>query len=323
MNIGVVIVTYANRHDYCKKVILKAISFSEVKKIVVVDNGVSELSSNVLRELEITSQKLIIHRMGHNSGSAKGFKEGLTRIKKEAIDLVWILDDDNEPRGDALKYLLNAWRTINSKNNPMIALLSYRPDRLIYKRAIQERNPYLMLGLKNSFLGFHFMSKFKASSPNESINTSIDIGNVAVAPYGGLFFSISLLDNIGLPNEEFFLYGDDYDFSYRITKNDGKIYLVTKSIVEDLEKSFHLKKKGLLNTRFFNTDSKNRIFYSVRNGIVFEQNFVENKFLYSINAVIYTVLILLLLLTRPKQLWKFKFILKGIFSSFKFKNDKT
>ena len=56
-------------------------------------------------------------------------------------------------------------------------------------------------------------------------------------PYGGLFFHRSIIDIIGLPDTNYFLYGDDFDFSYRITKKGGKIFLVTQSVIEDLEKS--------------------------------------------------------------------------------------
>src|SRR5690606_28210573 len=108
------------------------------------------------------------------------------------------------------------------------------------------------------------------------------------------------------------------DFSYRITKQEGDIILITNSKINDLETSFHLKKDNNKSNRYFKTDSKFRIYYSVRNGIRFEsENFVYNIFVYKLNMAFYLILLFLLFCTKPKEFKKFKIIISAIIAAFK------
>jgi GT2 family glycosyltransferase len=130
-----------------------------------------------------------------------------------------------------------------------------------------------------------------------------------------MFFKKELLKEIGYPREEFFLYGDDHDFSYRITKAGGAIILVLDSVIHDLEVSFHLDKtasKRHINSRFFKTESRNAIYYSTRNSIVFEQNFVKHPFEYRINRYLYLLALAFAMLLRFQHLWKLPLIMKAI-----------
>ena len=115
-------------------------------------------------------------------------------------------------------------------------------------------NLRILLGRVNGFIGFHifdFHSKIirflKKVSLKKNVNQYMseiadkctcdkNWGTVPVAPYGGLFFHKKLIDIIGYPMEDLFLYQDDFEYTYRITKNGGKIYLILNSTVKDLEK---------------------------------------------------------------------------------------
>ncbi len=319
-NIAVVTVTYGDRSVYFNRVLNKLNTIELIKYIVLVDNLVKDQSIDDLEKLKKTiGKKLIVLRQGFNSGSAKGFKDGIEKANQLDIDFIWLLDDDNLPQDDSLDNLLLSTKTLGAIKEKKYALLSYRPDREIYKKAIDERKPSAMLGPVNSFLGFHVVSKIKnrLNKKSRQPENNQNIGLVTVAPYGGLFFHKSLINDIGLPNEDYYLYGDDFDYSYRITKDCGGIYLVVDSVVNDLEQSFHLKKENekVLSNRLIKTNSKDRIFYSVRNGIVFEQNFVSNRLLYLINAILHLSLTFIILLLNPKHLWKYKYYVKGIKAS--------
>lgn len=317
MKVTVVTVTYGNRFKYLKQVI-DSLKEQDVDKIVIVSNGSDEESLNKLRELISKTSCIELIDLEENTGSANGFHEGIKYACDNGDEYIWLLDDDNKPKKNSLKVLKEEWvNLINEYTYESLALLSYRNDRKIYSDAINFGNPRLMLGTDNSFLGFNLFDKTKSFFIKTKIKEIMDKdkGVVSVAPYGGLFFHRSLITKIGLPDIGYYLYGDDYDFTYRITKNNGKIFLIKRSEIIDLETSFHLIKNKGFNSRYFNTDSKNRIFYSVRNGIVFEQNFVTNKFIYLINAGFYLVVIFMLLLFNPKHLRKFKYITKGVYSA--------
>ena len=321
-NVGVVLVSYKDRSKYFERVIQKLNEFQEVSTIVLVDNGITGTSANRLQKLQNETDKLITVNLGENKGSAKGFKEGILRLLKVNIEFIWLLDDDNLPNERTLKELINNIDKVKTlTNNNVFSLLSYRPDRSIYKKAIQSDNPNAMLGTKNSFLGFNLMSKLKKNKVIK-YDENIEIGTVAVAPYGGMFFHKSLINEIGMPDERFFVYADDHEFSYRITRKKGSIFLILKSELQDLETSFHLKKsKKILHTRFSSTNSKDAIYYSVRNNIYFEKNFVTNKVKYGINKMAYIFMLFLMMILNPKQFWKFPVIIKAIKASGKFMSN--
>ena len=324
-NVGVVTLTYGDRFKYISKNIEATLAFEQVSKMVVVANGVGEATLLKLNQLSQNQPRLIICDLGYNSGSAKGFNEGIERILKENIEFIWLIDDDNLPQNDSLDQLLTNWELLNEENKPLFSLVSYRPDRSIYKEAIQGNNAYLMLGPENSFLGFHLANKIeRLFFKDNDIDKSKKTGKVAVAPYGGMFFRKELIKLIGLPNESFFLYADDHDFSYRITRKGGEIILILDSVLLDLETSFHLKKqKKAIKTRFFSTNSKDAIFYSVRNNIRFGYNFIKNSTVYNFNKYIYLALLFFIMISKPKDLWKYPLILKAVAASKKMKNDKV
>ncbi|WP_204327509.1 hypothetical protein, partial [Stenotrophomonas maltophilia] len=62
-----------------------------------------------------------------------------------------------------------------------------------------------------------------------------------IAPYGGLLIPRCLLDKIGLPLEDMFLYIDDIEFSYRITSGGGNIFIVPDSKILDIDQSWGSK----------------------------------------------------------------------------------
>lgn len=322
MNNAAVIVTYGDRISYLRQVI-KALLEEHLEAIVIVSNGSEDNSLAEIKRLTECHGIISLIDLETNTGSANAFRKGIDSALHHGADYIWLLDDDTQPKPGALKALVKHWNLTNPNNSKLLALLSSRSDRKIYKEAIQSQSPYAILGPKNSFLGFDLYQKVKSLivKSRAEYNTDITFGQVAVAPYGGLFFHRNVIEAIGLPDTDFFLYADDHEFSYRITQQHGEIILVLKSELVDLETSFHLRpSKNILSTRYFATNSKEAIYYSVRNNVYFERQFIDNRVRYSLNKFVYLSMLFAVMLLHPNQFWKFKVILKAIGHSKKFKN---
>lgn len=325
MKVTIVIVTYSDRFIYLKEVI-KSASLQNIEKIIVVSNGSSRNTLNGIQDLKKQIKNVSLHLIDlkENTGSASGFYHGIKYAYDHDSEFIWLLDDDNLPIEGALQGLRLFWNQYEGLKN-QIALLSYRDDRKVFKKAVIDKNPRAMLGRDNSFLGFHIFDLVERIAKKNNVEydgqsqSNLNYGQVLVAPYGGLFFHRSLIELIGFPDKRYFLYGDDYDFSYRITKNNGFIFLVMDSLIKDLETSFHLKqgKEGIFKNRFLKTDSKDKIFFATRNGIWFENNFVTNKFIYFFNSLTYLTLTFVILIINYRHFWKFEYILKGTLKGFK------
>ncbi|KUK18730.1 MAG: Glycosyl transferase family 2 [Thermodesulfobacterium commune] len=303
----VVTVTYGNRFHLLKQVIDAALN-EGVYKIIVVDNNSEVESRNKLMEYEkLLNGKIKVLYLDDNYGSAGGFKKGLEEAYNDSeCEFIWLLDDDNYPMNGSLKNLLDFWHSLKIENKEeKIALLSYRFKKEQLAREAMIRNkPELILGLKNSFLGFHIKElhrkiyrylrrRFKLKGNIVEQESDKKFGIVPVAPYGGLFIHKNILNKIGYPNEDFYLYADDHEWSYRITRTGGKIYLILDSKIDDLELSWHVSKSAK-ETAFSIISKGNhyRVYYSVRNRVFFEiNNLVDNKMIYWINIFVYLLLI--------------------------------
>ena len=299
LKVYAVIVTYSDRFNLLKQVIDSCLN-ENIDKIIVIDNNSTENSKIQLRNLEPKiSDKLKVVYLEENIGSAGGYKRGLEEAyRDDDCEFIWLLDDDNKPQKNSLGILIDFWNKIEQRDKKeKISLLSYRKDRIVFKEAVMTDNPNLVLGSQNSFLGFHLLElpkkvirvlKRKLGILLFKENLDIRTGLVPISPYGGIFFHKNLIDLIGLPNKDFFVYADDHDWSYRITKNSGSIYLVLDSEIDDIDTSWILKKKTT--TPFYsylNEGSDFRVYYTIRNRIYFEQNLVTSKFIYNLNKNIF------------------------------------
>jgi GT2 family glycosyltransferase len=323
-----IIVTYGNRLDFLKQTIKASIN-AGVDKLIIIDNGLNETCRIELQSIQIFYKpRISVHHFETNLGSAFAYQTGLKLCCEDPnCQFIWLLDDDNCPDLDALTELVFFWdeHAINYKNQ-VFALSSYREDRAIYKAAVQNNNPKLMLGITNSFSGFHFKriyeilkKKFLTSCISSSMEKEIEknYGQIYVAPYGGLFFKKTLIQQIGFPDETFFVYADDYDYTSRISELGGEIILVLKSKITDLEKSFDLE-NGLLTSRVISASSEFKCYYMFRNSIRFEARNIQSKPVYYINMTLYILYNTLLLLANPNthSLNNYKSFIKGIYDGF-------
>ncbi len=298
----VVLVTYGNRYLYFLKLI-DMLLLMGVGKIIVVDNNSHIESKRVLYNYyKKNPLRLQIVENEKNLGSAIGFAQGIKAAMQNGAEFIWLLDDDLLPDNNSLIELFFVWDKINIKDKEAkLMLLSNRIDRSnIYIDAVRYNKPELVLGTKNrfrSFNMFHFFKSIKKKFYDSKIY-SIDInkhkipeyGLIGAACYGGMFFHKKLVENIGLPDESYVLYYDDYDFSLRHRANNGYIYLATKSILRDQIKSWNNFKWKFAFIEIAKMKNKPVLYYSVRNNVYFEKKFnVDNKIVYYINMIIYSI----------------------------------
>jgi len=299
MKVCVVIVTYGNRYHFLHEV-LRNIFVENISKTIIVDNNSHPDSKHLLLSLEQEnpdSINVIWHK--NNEGSAKGFRIGLEKaIAEKDCDFIWLLDDDNVPQSGALSKLVdfwNRWEGLNKEHN--LCLVSYRKDRPLYKKMAQINSSSLdlVIGSRNAVMGFNLFKplktlkyyRFLKDNDNQiKLHGDINHGKIPVAPYGGMFFHKSLLNVIGYPNDQFVLYGDDWDFSQRITERNGELIYIFDSIINDVDSPGNIGMK---------VDKLNlfRIYYSTRNSLHFQKKFSTYKWIFNINAIILSMILTL------------------------------
>ncbi|RBM02291.1 glycosyl transferase [Acidithiobacillus ferridurans] len=313
--VTVVTVTYGQREQLLRQV-LDSVRGMDISKIVVVDNG---SQWPVGAELTAAYGDLVdVVEMGANTGSAKGFATGIQRALDLGAEYIWLLDDDNCPRSDALQKLLKVYTAELANTLPdRLAVLAFR---LEHQADLARGVPMHRINLKvNSFRGFNVLDiPYKVwrrthwGRPQLSGQIPEVIG-VDLAVYGGLLFHRKLIQAIGLPNGEFILYGDDIEFTNRIKKVSGQILLVTSAVIDDLESTWNVK-DNFSNSFVCNLEggADIRAYYSMRNLSYFDSTeLLNNKFIFMINLKCY-ILILYVYAISLRRKERFNLLFRAI-----------
>jgi GT2 family glycosyltransferase len=282
-HIFTVIVTYGDRYQLLQEVVHAAFA-NGVEKVIIIDNASTPSSRQAIQKLEADSDgKVVLLALAENRGSAGGFKAGLEYARTcSDCDYLWLLDDDNRPADGALEELLRQHANLSeSVELDRLALVCLRKDQEYYNKLAHGVPQKKVFARESSFMGFHLLdqprkfSEFfqvKRALPQQVANKSpIEI---PFAPYGGLFLHKSVVAKLGYPDERFFVYCDDTEYTYRLTKSGGRLFLVPSSVVHDLQRPWHVLKRG---ETFFShlliADSDLRIYYVTRNQSYLERHF--------------------------------------------------
>lgn len=325
MKVCAVIVTYGDRFKFLIQVI-EACLKERMNKVILVDNNSAPLSRKKLKELEKQEKRLKVIYLNENKGSAGGYKRGLEEAYRyESCEYIYLLDDDNKPLPGAIAKLVEEWKKIEIPENEKrrtVALLSYREDKEICRLIKAGKNYKNWIRRTDYFLGFHildfsdkFLTKLRKVFGIERANENIEERLLMpYAPYGGLFFHKNLLEEVGYPNEIFFTYADDHEFTYRITLRGGKIFLVPKSIVIDIDKSWNKDTFGFINVTpsLLRGDDDYRVYLTVRNRLIFEKMyFYKKKAMLFLNKILYLTY-LGCMASLMGRFQRFRLIVKGI-----------
>lgn len=314
-NICVVTVTYGDRWQFLEQVIKAVLTLENVTNLIVIDNASVYNVGDKCSEMGDARIKVIPQQ--ENIGSAGGYKIGLEYFKNNTqADFVWLLDDDNLPNKGALEKLTDEWYSISGEEDKK-ALFSLRTDRKQHINIARGVDPTRYYLIPNGFMGFNLFriplnqflkirDKFIQSKPFK--RKAI----MPYVPYGGLFFHKSMIGNIGYPNERFFLYADDSEYTYRITEGGGTIWLIPASQITDIDRSVGTKYKHRFWRSIFLDLWSFRAYYQVRNSVFFYSRItVRNDIIYNINKWVYLHVQYLISIFTSKQ-ENYKKLLKAI-----------
>ena len=295
MKVCAIIVTYGDRFHLLKQVIDSC--FNEyVCKVIVVDNASNETSRNQLKLYEkLNKNRLKVIYLHKNIGSAGGYRVGLEEAYKScSCEFILLLDDDNKLEPGSLKKYIDYYNQLSKRSKCVLA--GFRYSRPHYVEALSFCNGEFLLEPKNSFVGFHMFYCWKKILRKilPGKKKACSIIDTPIAPFGGLFFKKEILDIIGFPNREYFVYEDDTEFTYRITQAGYTIYLIPDIRIIDLDE-YWCKQDGSQKGHPYFTKDRLRFYYFIRNKLYFQKKYrIDNKLIFSINKSIYFIRMLFL-----------------------------
>ncbi|WP_168224742.1 glycosyltransferase [Rhodoferax aquaticus] len=271
--------------------------------VIVIDNGSEDNILSLVSDLYGGFCSVI--QIDRNIGSAGGFKAGFEEALKSDFDFVLLLDDDNcleigaliklrkafdvelsaLPLGSSSGLIVTAFR---SDHHPEIAM-GFPPDRV---------NPR-----PSSYIGFHIVDlprklirRIFPVTKNRKGLVEINKVELNFAPWGGLFFHRSLIGRFGFPLENFVLYIEDTEYTWRVTSGGGKIVLITSAEVEDIDKSWNVTAPGTNPGGIASLilgEGDFRVYYRMRNLAFFQRHILPQSFLKTVNFYMYWSIVFL------------------------------
>jgi len=237
MKIIVAVVTY-NRSMLLSRCIDNILLQSRMPdEIVVINNGSTDDTEEILRA------KGIKYITQENVGSAGGWHRAISISIEENFDAVWLMDDDGFPHKDALLHLEKEMQP-NIACAASLVLQENQPDRFVFD----------MPKLNQSKLPIIFSLPRKYSTINALEAHSQDGVYEFAQLFNGALISTDAVRKIGNINTEYFIYGDEVDFFYRIREAGAVISVLAA-------KHFHPD----VTIRPYN---KMKIYYYIKNTLI-------------------------------------------------------
>lgn len=202
-----VVVTY-NRKELLKEAI-EALLNQEYKNcdILIVDNASTDGTRDYIDEL-LKDTRVHYENTGANLGGAGGFNYGMKRAVELGYEYIWIMDDDTIPYKDSLKALMHADDTLQS-NYGYLSSIALWKDGTPCKMNRQKVN-------KDWYEEAQFLKE--------------TLIRTYYSTFVSFFLKASVIKKIGFPIKDFFIWGDDIEYSNRISKKYS-CYIVGNSQV--------------------------------------------------------------------------------------------
>ncbi|HEU5038292.1 MAG TPA: glycosyltransferase [Nocardioides sp.] len=206
-----VVVTF-NRLELLQRLLERLDAVPGLAEILVVDNASTDGTGEWLSTLddrdpgdEHRTVRVLGRTLLENGGGARGFHDGLAWALERGADLAWLMDDDGLPETDCLATLLaqpdlDFW-------GPLV-VDEADPGRLVFP-----------LRLPGGTRVVHRLTDVEAAARDGRID---DI----VIPFNGVLVTRALVERIGLPRAEYFIWGDDHEYRLRAEAAGARIATV-------------------------------------------------------------------------------------------------
>lgn len=237
MNKSVAIVVTYNR----KKLLVKnieALLNQSIKNfdILIIDNASND---GTFEEIDkyLKNFRVKYLNTGKNLGGAGGFEYGLCNAIEMQYEKFWLMDDDTIPEKTAYEELKAADEVLKEEYGFLSSIVLWKDDTYCLMNKQKIKKPWYQKGkyLKEGLLPTYY------------------------ATFVSFFLTKKVIEENGFPIKEFFIWGDDVEYSTRIAKRKD-CYIALKSVVRHetaMNKGSSIEK-----------DSEDRIaryFYAYRN----------------------------------------------------------
>lgn len=245
-NTAIVVLSYNNATDTIE--CLRSLSNLEggPYHIYLVDNGSTDKTVDTVRD---QFPDVEILALGHNFGVPIGFNKGIIKALHDGFEYVMILNNDTVSDPKIITEMLQVAQVDHDCAMVMPRVCYYPP-----KEGPLNRNDVWADG--------GYFRKFPPTIKLKDNRSGIDFESprkIEYAPTCGLLMHKRIFDNIGLFDEGFFFFYEDWDYSERIRAAGLNIWVAPKALLwhkvskaTGKDMSFYWQQMGKSTARFMN-----------------------------------------------------------------------
>lgn len=209
--VSAVVVTY-NRLNLLKENLqsLEQQTFN-LDKIIIINNNSTDETKNYIETKYSSNSLFEIVNLSENIGGAGGFYQGIKKAIELESEWIWLMDDDTIPDATALEKLMDK---IDVTEN-----VGFLGSKVLFT----DNTPHIMNNI---------------APTNNTIrkiqwNTFLDQGVLSLGynSFVSCLISSEAVKKVGLPYKDFFIWGDDKEYTERIIKANFYGALVLDSVV--------------------------------------------------------------------------------------------
>lgn len=251
MKTAALILTY-NRKELLKNCLAGVMAQKAEADIIVVDNGSTDGTSDLFKGADAIydSGKIHYFNTGMNTGCAGGFTFGIRKAAELGYDYVWLMDDDCVPTENALSEMLK----FADENEGQFGYLS--------SKVLWKDGSISLMNVQRRTLTRNVTDMTPAVIP------------VVMASFASLLIPVAVVRDVGLPYREFFIWTDDWEYTYRISRK-YPCYMIPSS-----EITHYIKANSKANISNSTPERLHRYRYLYRNDVVLYRSAGVKGFLY-------------------------------------------
>jgi GT2 family glycosyltransferase len=226
------ILNYDN-FELTKKCVLSILNFSLLNiEIYIIDNN---SPGDSFKKIKDYFKDLKVVKSKTNNGYAAGHKIAVNYAVENNFDFIWVLNNDLTLRKDALQKLLLAYESCGPGIYGSITLKSENPDVVNFGGGnTEDINKDLDYNAYEGCLLEDYQKKTR-------------LRKVQSVEGSSMLIPIDIINDYGFMEEDFFMYGEETDYCYKLKKHGISSFVVPESVVvhkgaESLKKNNYVEK---------------------------------------------------------------------------------